>query len=273
MTRVACVQVEWRQGETRDERVARVLAAVEGVQGADLVVLPELWATGYFHFDLYDAEAEPLDGPTATALAASAARCGASLVGGSIVERTPEGLANTCLVFDSSGALVHTYRKVHLFGYGSEEARLLVHTRLTVGPAPGPGCTLGVTTCYDLRFPEIFRLLVADGAEVMVVPAAWPAERAAHWRLLLQARAVENQAVVVGCNGVGDQRGTTLGGRSAIVDQWGEVFAAAGESEEVVEATVDLGALRRLRAEFPVLVQRRVPVGPFPPPGIAHRAG
>lgn len=272
MTRVACVQVGWRPGETRDERVARVVAVVEGLQGADLVVLPELWATGYFHFDLYDAEAEALNGPTAAALAAAAARCGAYLVGGSIVERTPDGLTNTCLVFDPSGALVHTYRKVHLFGYGSEEARLLV-PGTAVGPAPGPGCTLGVTTCYDLRFPEIFRLLVADGAEVLVVPAAWPAERSAHWRLLLQARAVENQAVVVGCNGVGDQRGTTLGGRSAVVDPWGEVLAEAGEGEEVVEATVDLRALRRLRAEFPVLDHRRVPVGPFAPPGVAHLAG
>lgn len=248
-----------------------MVAAVGRIEGADLVVLPELWATGYFHFDRYRAEAEPLDGPTVTALAAVASRLGVHLVGGSIVERTPDGLANTCLVFDPSGALVHTYRKVHLFAYGSEEARLLIPGQ-AVGTALGPGCIMGVTTCYDLRFPEIFRLLVADGAEVLVVPAAWPAERVAHWRLLLRARAVENQAVVVGCNGTGEQRGTTLGGHSAVVDPWGTVLAEAGAGEEVVEATVDLASLRRLRAEFPVLAQRRIRVGPFPQRG-GHRAG
>lgn len=264
MTRVACVQVGWRSGEDRADRVARVVAAVDRTEGADLVVLPELWATGYFHFDRYEAEAEPLDGPTVTALAEVASRRRVHLVGGSIVERSADGLANTCVVLDPSGTLVHGYRKVHLFGYGSEEARLLTPGS-SVTTVLGPGCTLGVTTCYDLRFPELFRLLVDQGADVLVIPAAWPMARLAHWRLLLQARAVENQTVVVGCNGAGTQGGTALAGHSAIVDPWGTVLAEAGDDEAVVEATVDLGSLRELRRDFPVLSHRRIPVGPLPP--------
>lgn len=272
MTRIACLQLGWHPGEDRAGRVARVVAAVDRIEGADLVVLPELWATGYFHFDRYQAEAEPLDGPTVTALAEVAARRRVHLVGGSIVERSPDGLSNTCVVLDPSGALVHAYRKVHLFGYGSDEAKLLTPGE-TVATAPGPGCTMGVTTCYDLRFPETYRLLVARGAQVLVVPAAWPAARLAHWRLLLAARAVENQAVVVGCNGAGTQAGTALGGHSAVVDPWGTVLAEAGDDEQVVEATVDLAAVEHLRRDFPVLDHCRIPVGPFPEPPGGQRAG
>lgn len=270
--RVTCVQVGWRPGEGRVERVARVVAAVDRCEGADLVVLPELWATGYFHFDRYEAEAEPLDGPTITALGEVAARRRLHLVGGSIVERSKDGLTNTCIVLDQAGALVHTYRKVHLFGYGSEEDRLLVPGQ-AAGTASGPGCVLGVTTCYDLRFPELFRLLVDGGAQVLVVPAAWPRARLAHWRLLLQARAVENQAVVVGCNGAGVHGGTALAGHSAVVDPWGTVLAEGGDGEQVVEATVDLAGIEALRREFPVLAHRRVRVGPFPLPPGGQRAG
>ncbi len=272
MTRIACVQLGWRPDEDRAGRVARVVAAVDRIEGADLVVLPELWVTGYFHFDRYRGEAEPLDGPTVTALAEAAARRRVHLVGGSIVEQSADVLCNTCVVLDPSGTLVHTYRKVHLFGYGSEEAQLLTAGE-AVATAPGPACRIGVTTCYDLRFPEIYRLLVADGAQILVVPAAWPAVRLAHWRLLLQARAVENQAVVVGCNGVGNQAGTALGGHSAVVDPWGKVLAEGGDDEQVVQATVDLGAAEQLRREFPVLDHRRIPVGPFPTSSGAQRAG
>lgn len=257
MARVACLQVSSPPGETTADRVNRVVAAVESaVADHDLVVLPELWASGYFAFDRYERDAEPVDGPTVARLRAVARRGSATLVAGSFVERGPDGLANSAVTIDPSGEVVHTYRKVHLFGYDSEEARLLA-AGAKVSVATTPIGRLGPSTCYDLRFPELYRALVDEGAELVVVVAAWPAARLAHWRLLAQARAVENQVVVVACNAVGTQGATVLGGHSMVVDPWGEILAEGDDGEGLVTAEVDLGRVREVRAEFPVLEHRR----------------
>jgi predicted amidohydrolase len=116
---------------------------------------------------------------------------------------------------------------------------------------------IGLAVCYDLRFPELFRAMVDQGAEVFVVPAAWPAARTEHWRLLLRARAVENQAYVVACNGSGSADGTTLAGRSTIIDPWGELVAEVGLGPAVLRGGVDLGHLEACRAAFPALADRR----------------
>src|SRR5215204_3788728 len=145
--RVTLVQTEVDGSLPVAERVAGVAAQVAGRRGDDLVLLPELWATGYFAFDDYAATAEPLDGPIVTALSAAARAAGVTLHGGSIVERDdkadPVALHNTSLLFDPSGALVHTYRKVHLFGYGSREQELL-----TPGDQVGAYGPLALSTCY-----------------------------------------------------------------------------------------------------------------------------
>ncbi len=226
-------------------------------RGADLVVLPELWPAGGFEYEHWQQRAEPLDGPTAAALSAAARDLGCWVHGGSILERTDQGqLHNTSLLFAPDGSLAATYRKIHLFGFDTGEPELLTAGTQVVTANTDLGI-IGLATCYDLRFPELFRALTDAGAELILVPAAWPQRRISHWSVLLRARAIENQAVVVGCNTVGQQGRVVLGGRSAIVDARGEVVAEAGTDPEVITADLDLGETRRWRAEFPVLRDRR----------------
>jgi predicted amidohydrolase len=118
--------------------------------------------------------------------------------------------------------------------------------------------TLGFAVCYDLRFPELFRAFASQGTEIFLVPSAWPAARLGHWRLLAQARALENQAYLVGCNAAGEDHGTALAGHSMVVSPWGEVVAEAGDEPTVLRATIDLETVRSAREEFPALRDRRI---------------
>ncbi|GHF31715.1 carbon-nitrogen family hydrolase [Amycolatopsis bartoniae] len=259
--RVALVQIASPPEETPERRRARAGRMVAGARGADLVVLPELWAAGYFAFDAYAARAEPLAGPTVAAGREWARELGAHVHVGSLVERGPEGqLFNTAVLLGPDGGIVHVYRKVHVFGYASREAELL-----TPGDSLDVCSTawgaFGATTCYDLRFPELWRDLVDRGAETVVVPAAWPAARAQHWDLFTVCRAVEEQLLVIACNAVGVQDGgVELGGRSRVVDPWGTVLAEAGADEGITWCDVDPAVVKQVRARFPVLADRRWPM-------------
>jgi len=235
-------------------------------RGADLVVLPELWSPGYFAFDAYTERAEPLDGPTVAAGRAWARELDTHLHLGSILERDRHGrLFNTAVLIAPDGAVVHTYRKVHVFGYGSREAELLTPGEELDVVETSLG-RIAATTCYDLRFPELWRGLVDLGAQTVVVPAAWPAARREHWRLFTTCRAVEQQIFVIACNAVGVQNGgVEVGGHSRVVDPWGVVLAEAGTDEGVTFCEIDPAAVERVRAEFPVLADRRWPAPPVPP--------
>ena len=252
--RVTLIQTEIDGRLPFAERVAGVAARVRECAGADLVLLSELWATGYFAFDDYAATAQPLDGPLTGALSAAARDAGVTLHGGSMVERDDAGrLFNTSLLFGPDGALRHTYRKVHLFGYGSREQELL-----TPGSAVAGTGTLALSTCYDLRFPELFRAQVDGGSQLFLVAAAWPLARLAHWQLLLRARALENQSFLLACNAAGHQGQVALAGRSAVVDPWGTVLAEAGPDAETLTVELDPDLAVRARKEFPALADRRL---------------
>src|SRR5829696_1373867 len=157
--RVTLIQTDVDARRPYAERVAAVAGQVAASGDADLVLLPELWATGYFAFDDYAATAEPLAGPTCAALSAAAAAAGVHLHAGSIVERSGDELFNTSLLFGPDGRLLQTYRKVHLFGYGSREVSLL-SAGSAAGAVPTALGSLALSTCYDLRFPELYRLQV-----------------------------------------------------------------------------------------------------------------
>nr|WP_222109976.1 carbon-nitrogen family hydrolase [Streptomyces cupreus] len=250
------IQIAVDEGESVESRRVRAASLVRGQAGADLVVLPELWTTGAFAYEEFAAEAEPLEGPTYEAMAKGASDAGVWLHAGSIPERDPEGpLYNTSLVFSPSGDLAAVYRKIHRFGFDKGEAVLmgagrdLVTVRL-------PGTTLGVATCYDLRFPELFRGLVDAGAETLVIPAGWPERRRAHWTLLAQARAVENQAFVLACGTAGTHAGVPQAGHSIVVDPWGEILAEAGADEEILTVDFDPAKVAMTREQFPALKDR-----------------
>ena len=265
--RICVLQVAYGDGEPVAARVERVAALVAAQRGADLVVLPELWAPGGFAYRGWAEHAEPVDGPVVAALAGAARSAGCAVHAGSIIERGPDGLLrNTAVLLDADGAVTAVYRKIHRFGFGQGEPLLLeagedlVTAEVPVtadGPSPDR-VRLGLATCYDLRFPEMFRALLDAGTQIFVVPAAWPAARVAHWTLLGRARALENQCVLVAANTAGTHAGHTMGGRSQVVGPMGEVLAEAGDGEEVLVVDVDTAAVAAARQAFPVLADRRL---------------
>jgi predicted amidohydrolase len=254
--RVTSIQVESAE-RTAADALEHVLGLIERARGSDLILLPELWPCGYFAFSRYAEASEPVDGPLVQALAAKARAISANLFTGSFVERAEGRLFNTCLLINSAGEVVARYRKIHLFGYQSEERRLLERGRDVV-VKDMPWGRISCAICYDLRFPELFRQMIDLGAELFLIASAWPAARLEPWLLLNRARALENQAFVFACNGAGSSGGVRLGGHSLFVDPSGRVIAEAGEGEELLSADIDLGIVKDVRREFPALQDRVV---------------
>ncbi|MEU4492688.1 carbon-nitrogen family hydrolase [Streptomyces sp. NPDC023998] len=254
--RASLIQIAVDPDESVDSRRRRAASLVREQHGADLVVLPELWPVGAFAYQSFEDEAESPAGPTYEAMAKAASDAGVWLHAGSVVERDPDGtLYNTSLVLSPTGELAATYRKIHRFGFDQGEAVMMGAGESLVTLAL-PELTLGLATCYDLRFPELFRGLVDAGAQAFVVPAGWPARRREHWTLLARARAVENQAYVLACGTAGTHAGVEQAGHSIVVDPWGEVLAEAGPGEEVLSVELDVTKVLTTREQFPVLKDR-----------------
>jgi len=263
--RVACVQLNSSTEKADNLERAERLVARAASTGADLVLLPEKWnAIG--SVDTLRAAAEPLEGgETVTAMADWARRHGITVVGGSITEQREghEKLSNTSCVFDASGDLVAVYRKIHMFDV---EVGGNVY-RESEAEEPGDetvlceveGWKIGLSVCYDLRFPELYRILAVEGAETLTVPAAFTLYTGKdHWELLLRARAVENQCFVLAANEWGVHEGGKASyGRSTIVDPWGVVLATASDEDTVITAELDRGLLERVRRDLPSLANRR----------------
>ncbi len=259
MTRVALVQIASPDDESQADRIARVesMLLAQAGAGVELFVLPELWSAGYLAFEQYSEHAEPFDGPTVSMGRRVARELGTWVHIGSFIERDAAGgLHNTTVLIDSVGRIAQVYRKIHVFGYQSLESQLLTPgDTLSVVPSPlGP---LASTTCYDLRFPELWLELGARGAEVAVVPAAWPAARRNHFTLFTEARAVEHQLWVLAVNACGTQAGVELGGCSRVVDPWGRVLVeCSATKEQIVIVDLDAALVGQVRAEFPVIGDR-----------------
>ena len=247
------------------EAVADAAAA-----GADLAVLPEQFYVGFFAFDAYPTHAAGLDDPLFDRLAELAADNDIALVAGSVVESladsaaagydvpATEGYANTSVFFDRDGTQRGIYRKHHLFGYESAESELLVPGD-SLSVVEFEGLTIGTTTCYDLRFPSLYRRLLDRGVDCLVVPSAWPYPRIEHWETLGRARAIENLSYVIAVNGTGSfpSADAQLCGRSAIYDPWGTARAAAGDASTTITATVEPAVIEEVRSSFPALDDRR----------------
>ncbi|GAB7091598.1 carbon-nitrogen family hydrolase [Halorubrum luteum] len=267
--KLACVQLDV-EGGAISANVDRALDRIREVSaaGADLVVLPELFDVGYFAFDAYERAAESVRGERLARFADVAAAESIVLLAGTVVEDlgasaadgvdvpATEGLANTAVLFDATGERRLVYRKHHLFGYGSEETeRMVPGDRMPVVEVAG--VRVGVTTCYDLRFPTLYRELVDDGVECVLVPSAWPYPRVEHWRTLGRARAIENLAYVATVNGSGQFGDDALCGRTSVYDPWGTTLASAGDEPTTVTAEIDPDRVSEIRTEFPALHDRR----------------
>jgi predicted amidohydrolase len=267
--RLALVQTDQTAGDVEDN-VDRAAAGVRraAADGADLVALPELFTVGYFAFDSYARTAEGLGGPTLSRLSSLAADLDVGLLAGSVVEDLDasaeaghdvpdaDGLANTAVLFDREGSRLAVYRKHHLFGYGSREERLLTPGE-RLPTTEFDGFTVGLSSCYDLRFPELYRSLVEAGATLLLVPSAWPYPRVEHWQTLTRARAVENLAYLAAVNGAAAFEEETLLGRSTVYDPWGTPLASAGDDPALVTADLSPDRVSEVRAEFPAWSDRR----------------
>ncbi|MFB7744898.1 carbon-nitrogen family hydrolase [Streptomyces sp. NPDC056132] len=277
--RASLIQIDVNPDESINSRRRRVGSLIREQRGSDLVVLPELWTVGAFAYELFADEAETLAGTgeasagagdglpagtdggapagaTVREMSEAAREAGVWLHAGSVPERGADGvLYNTSLVFSPDGELAHSYRKIHRFGFDKGEA-VLMGAGSQLVTVPLPDLTLGLATCYDLRFPELFRGLVDAGAQAFVIPAGWPERRRAHWTLLARARAVENQAYVLACGTGGTHAGVEQAGHSIAVDPWGEVLAEAGPGEEVLIVDLDPARVAETREVFPALKDR-----------------
>jgi predicted amidohydrolase len=262
--RVAAVQLNSTQDKERNLELAERLVREAASAGAELVALPEKWNL------IGEAEAlregaEPLDGPTIGAASSWARELGVHLLAGSFAERVEgeERAFNTSVLIDPLGEIAATYRKIHMFDVevGGVTYRESEHEQPgeEIVLAAAGRVELGMSVCYDLRFPELYRILAVRGAELVTVPSAFTlATGRDHWEVLLRARAIENQVFVLAPNQFGETPPHYSSyGRSAIVDPWGVVLARAPDAECVVLADLDLAAQERVRRSLPSLANRR----------------
>jgi predicted amidohydrolase len=263
--RVAAVQLNAGADPAANRATADRLVRAAAADGASLVVLPEKW-TAIGTDEQLLAAAEPLEGETDAWARAIARELGIDLVAGSFAERVPghDKLANTCVHVDPGGDVRAVYRKIHMFdvevgGHAYRESDVEDAGDEIVLSHTAGGVELGLSICYDVRFPELYRILAVRGARVITIPAAFtvPTTRD-HWEVLLRARAIENQNFVIAANQVGEHPGgTRSGGRSMIVDPWGLVLAQAPDGEGHITADLDLERQSEIRAKLPSLANRR----------------
>lgn len=252
---VTCVQfdIAWQDKQANFAKVRTLLAGADACEAGGLIVLPEMFSTG-FSMDV-QASAEGQDAPAEGFLAELACRNGCYALGG-VVNCASDGRGlNEAVLVGPDGLGAMRYAKMHPFSYAGESQHF------ASGEAPVlaeiGGSKLSAFICYDLRFPEVFRAASLAGAEVLVVIANWPASRARHFQALLAARAIENQAWVVGVNRVGSDPNVRYSGGSIVIDPFGRTVAQAGDGEAVLSAEMDMQVLRQYRQEFPVLADAR----------------
>jgi deaminated glutathione amidase len=263
--RAAAVQLNATPDKARNLQTADRLVRRAAADGASLVVLPEKWSLLGRGRDLRDG-AEELDGPAVSWARDIARELSIDLVAGSVAERVPgeAKLRNTSLHAGPDGEIKAIYRKVHMFdvevdGTVYRESDHEAPGDDVVLSATAGGVPLGLTVCYDVRFPELYRILAVEGARIITIPAAFtvPTTRD-HWEVLVRARAIEDQCFVIAPNQVGEHaEGLRSGGRSMIVDPWGLVLAQAADTETVITADLDLAAQDAIRARLPSLANRR----------------
>ena len=254
---ISCIQMDMRFGDPdyNFAHAEKLVRAAVSSEHPDVVVLPETWNTGFFPKDLAACADE--DGVrTKTVFSAVARELDVNIVCGSVVNRRNGGFYNTAYVFDRAGAAAAEYDKTHLFTYAGEHEYFHPGSRTCRFELDGTRC--GLIICYDLRFPELARTLALQGVDLLFAVAQWPEKRTMHLETLARARAIENQMFLALCNSVGaDDQNVRCGGRSAVIDPWGEYLAKAGDREETITGKADLSIIEGIRSSINVFRDRR----------------
>lgn len=249
--KISLIQLDIALGDP-EKNTSRVQQMLTSLDGSDLVVLPELWSTGYA---LREARrlASSRQGGSIAQMRAWASEFNVH-VAGSVLEEDGGSIYNT-LVLASPDGRTASYRKLHLFRLMDE------HTYLSAGEEPTlaetPWGSIGLSVCYDLRFPLLYQAYAEAGARMILVVAEWPAVREDHWVTLVRARAIETQSFMIACNRSGSDLATRFAGKSMIVDPWGETLAMAGDGEAIVSREIDPSSVEAVRAKIPVTTDRK----------------
>lgn len=253
--KIACIQLDIEFGEPK-KNFHKVQTLIEQVakEGAELVVLPEMWNTAYALTELEelaDREGEQ----TKLFLSELAVKHHIHIVGGSVSTKKGDQFYNTMYVYTNKGELVADYDKAHLFRLMDEHLYLHAGNKdnlFSLGSIRASG-----VICYDIRFPEWLRAHALAGADVIFVPAQWPESRIDHWKLLLQARAIENQCFVIAVNRIGQDPNNRFNGQSMVIAPWGKILWIGGEREEYALIDVDFSEVEEVRQRIPVFEDRR----------------
>lgn len=253
--KIACVQMDIDYGNPAENFVVVKKYIEEAVTtGADTIVLPEMWNTGYALSTL-DSLAD-MDGvETKELLSSLAKKHKVNIVGGSVSTKRDGKFYNTMYVVGRKGQMIAEYDKAHLFQLMDEH--LYMEPGQSVNRFTLDGIECGGVICYDIRFPEWIRTHVLYGAKIMFIPAEWPKKRIDHWQLLLQARAIENQCFIVAVNRVGNDPNNEFNGHSMVIAPWGELLVAKNEEEGIYYANIDLDEVEKVRSTIPVFQDRR----------------
>lgn len=250
--KITAIQLEHKDSDTKDERIKKVCGLIKENAGSDLILLPELWNTGFFSYDSYEKNAEYADGVTITALRDAAREIQCNIFTGSFIEKRGNKLYNTSLILDRNGEIKGRYSKIHLF---ADEAKYITRGEDICVCETDIGI-IGMSICYDLRFPELYRALSERGAEILLSCYALPASRTKHWQILTPARALENQALFVSCGCAGRNGGIEYAGHSTAVSPYGEILAEAEKKGGILNVSADINDVREYRNSFSALKDR-----------------
>ncbi|ALC84093.1 carbon-nitrogen family hydrolase [Bacillus gobiensis] len=251
--KIACLQFDISFGNPA-ENYQKAERFIKKASDADVVILPELWTTGY-DLSRLDEIGDENGKYTKQWLSDIARTYEVNIVAGSVAVKKNDGIYNTMYIVGKNGDMLSEYSKVHLFKLMDE------HHYLAAGSKENTFALEGIQACgvicYDIRFPEWIRKHTENGASLLFVSAEWPAPRLDHWKALLIARAIENQCFVAACNCSGSNPDNQFAGHSMIIDPWGKIIAEASDGEEIISAELELGISEKIRAQIPIFSDRR----------------
>lgn len=252
--KIAMVQMKIIAGDVAGNQEKGLTLIRQAAKRADTIVLPEIWTIGYALKNVAQA-AETINGPLISQLADIARGNSVNIIAGSLPLKLNNDIYNSALVFNRRGDIITSYNKVHLFSMYGEERFFTPGTQLSLFSLDDTAAGLGI--CYDLRFPELFRSLALRGAQMVFIPAEWPAARGAHWRPLIQARAIENHMFVCAVNCVGEHKGSLFYGHSMLVSPDGEILVEGDDQEGIIYGEIDLNRVAEVRKAMLCFNDRR----------------
>ncbi len=253
--KIASIQLSVVEND-KDATLEKAKNLISKCSDVDLVMLPEIWNVGFMSFDRYTSEAEDVHGPTMTMLKSLARENSIFLHTGSFIEKKGVNFYNSSFLLSPQGEVTARYRKIHLFGYNSRETQILTPGSDVV-VVETPFGRAGMATCFDLRFPELFRAMVDKGARMFLISSAWPYPRLEAWTMFNRVRALENQCFLISANSAGVNCGIQFVGHSMVSDPWGTQLAGAGDEEMIVRTQIDPEKVQQARDTFPGIAGRK----------------